>query len=312
MLRFISLILFFTSQLAFANICQKWSSPVKTGDMDYSVINEASGLAHSSQFKDRLYHVNDSGDGPNFYQTQVNGNDLKKVSINEFEAWDVEALAYGDCLQAEKCLYIGDIGDNDEFRTRISIVIVKELKNFPSTVSAERIVDVKYPDGAHNAEGMALHPDGSLYILTKKADYVNRRSQVASLYRLSPEQMYSKAKGDRILQKVGDIDVPYLNYRYNLFGRIVTGLDFSPDGSKLLILTYSNFLEVNLDLTTVLEGNEIDSRAWEENKDYKINNTISLPQQEAVTYLDSKTILYSTEYHEGYNVGLYKSVCEAY
>src|SRR5688500_15450277 len=45
-----------------------WAKGVEVGLLD-PVINEASGLAVSARYRDRLYHVNDSGDRGRFFIT---------------------------------------------------------------------------------------------------------------------------------------------------------------------------------------------------------------------------------------------------
>ena len=50
-------------------LCEAWSKPEKIGALDTEMVDEASGLAISQVHSNRLYHINDSGDGPFFYQS---------------------------------------------------------------------------------------------------------------------------------------------------------------------------------------------------------------------------------------------------
>lgn len=300
-------ILFFAPTVA-ANICLNWSPAEKVSDISPEVINESSGLAVSSLDAQTLYHVNDSGDGPFLYKTNLKKPGLSKISITNFDPFDVESLAYGNC-GSSKCVFIGDIGDNYEIRPDIQIIILEESDLNKSSVNPKNILNLKYPDGSHNAEGMAVHPDGSLYILTKKEDYENRKAIVPKLYKLSAQQVQNKSNKIKTLELVGSIDVPYLNFRYNYFGRIVSGLDISADGNKLLILTYRNFIEVNINLAATDVREQLNARLWKKKSDYKVTPTVNLPQQEAISYLPDGSILYTTEYHKGKPSGVYKTSC---
>src|SRR5688500_13119155 len=97
-------------------LCRRWSSPVTAGKLDHKLIAESSGLAASRRFKERLYHINDSGDGAAFYITDSRGRDPKRIAVTGgFAPMDAEDLALGPCGDDEKsCLFIGDIGDNAE------------------------------------------------------------------------------------------------------------------------------------------------------------------------------------------------------
>ena len=108
----LSTLVFLNLNLAQAQICQEWSESKVLGQIDPSVIDEASGLAVSRKFPDKVYHINDSGDGPNFYVTDMTGMHKQTVSIKSFFPFDAEDLAYGPCTaEGSPCLFVGDIGD---------------------------------------------------------------------------------------------------------------------------------------------------------------------------------------------------------
>lgn len=114
-----SLFLFTASLISFYYLpahalCSDWQAPQKTGTLDHSILPEASGLAISKHFSDRLYHINDKGDEAFFYQTDLRGQNTRKISIANYIPVDTEDLAYGRCNASgtENCLVIADIGDN--------------------------------------------------------------------------------------------------------------------------------------------------------------------------------------------------------
>lgn len=65
------------------------------GELDPLLVGEASGLAISRQFPDRLYHHNDSGGGPYFYLTSFSGEHTQKIEIEGFDdsGQDLEDMA---------------------------------------------------------------------------------------------------------------------------------------------------------------------------------------------------------------------------
>jgi hypothetical protein len=152
-----------------AQICKDWKEAVRIGELQVQ-LKEASGMAVSRQFPGRVYHINDSGDTGKFYITNLSGKDTQSVTVTDFAPRDTEALSLGPCpgnpATARSCLYLGDIGDNDRNRKFIEIVVVDEVEKFSQSVKARSRIQLRYPDGPHDAESMAVHPDGTIFLLT--------------------------------------------------------------------------------------------------------------------------------------------------
>jgi hypothetical protein len=98
-----------------------------------------------------------------------------------------------------------------------------------------------------------------------------------------------------MMKKEFEMNLPYLLYNYNLWGRIVTGMDVHPKGESFALLTYGAILVVNKDLGKMtLE--DADTKKWKDKVDYTIIRTPSTPQQEAVAYsADGEKIYFTTE-----------------
>lgn len=298
---------------AHAELCQEWSAPEKVGALDTNFLNEASGLALSKQFPGRLYHNNDSGDGPFFYVTDHSGKGTQRVAFDSEKPVDVEDVAVGPCPSGQ-CLFVGDIGDNKRVRDHLTLWMIPEQATFPEKVRDARHLTLVYPDHAHDAESLAVHPiTGDVYLLTKEADYnVERRAHAARLYRL-PRALLNSAGADSSisLEFVGEIDLPWMLYDLSgLFGQIATSMDISPDGKNLLLLTYQNAVEIPFDR---LQG-PIFSRSWEEGKDYRVIRWPELvSQQEAIVYgADGNSFYFDTEYNPDYGdkeAPLYRVSC---
>lgn len=119
-------------------------------------IAESSGLVVVGG---KFVTVNDSGNSAKLYivDPETGGNE-------EVLAWaknqvDVEALAPGP----DGSVWIGDIGDNDEDRGRITVSLVQLDGG-----AVARFV-LRYPGGrSHNAEALLSHPEtGQVFIVTK-------------------------------------------------------------------------------------------------------------------------------------------------
>ena len=207
-----------------AQLCKQWSEAVRIGELQVQ-LTEASGLAASRQFPGRLYHINDSGETGKFFITGMDGKDTRSVRINDFEPEDTEALSLGPCPGKDSisCLYIGDIGDNDVKRKSIEIVVVDEVRSFSQNVKARSRLKLLYPDGPHDAESMAVHPNGDIYILTKE----------------NPARLY-KANPNAVLQTL----TPVITLQP---GGRPTDMAISDDGTRLLVLTYMDAVEYSMD-----------------------------------------------------------------
>ena len=292
-----------------AGLCAKWSAAEKIGALDSKILKEASGIAVSRRFPGRLYHNQDSGDGPNFYITDMTGGHTQTVSVPGFTPIDVEDIALGRCRGARSCLYLPDVGDNSENRKSVQIVLVPEKAHYGQTQNPLRIINAKYPDRAHNVEGLAIHPNGDLFLITKSFDLANRRALVAQVFKLTAAQL-AHPQAMETFTEVGKIDFPYILYDYGLPGQIVTGMDISNDGTRVLAITYRAALEINLDLSQPMSG---DGRTWKPNTDFRIIDTAKLPQAEAIAYsADNQSFFYDSEtVTDGAESPLYRSVCTA-
>ena len=205
-------------------------------------------------------------------------------------------MAYGNCGQ-KKCLVLADVGDNVENRKDITFVFIEEQEVFPTKVTPLRMVTAKYPDHAHNVEGVAMHPNGNIYILTKAIDYENNRVTAAKVFLLTKKQWQKSKLSPIELKYIGAIDLSFHLYNFNLFGRIVTGLDIHQSGTKILISTYKAAIEIELDLSLNRIQN---TRSLEMGKNMVVILLKPLLQIEAISYLDAKSFIYTTEYHEQY------------
>ena len=127
-------------------------------------LSEASGLAASRSVPGRLWSHNDSGQ-PILFALDSRGGVSGQIGITGATVEDWEGLAVGPCGN-RSCLYIGDIGDNNANRKRVTIYRLAEPEQASGTAAVSEVFHATYPDGAHDAEAL-LAANGRLYIVTK-------------------------------------------------------------------------------------------------------------------------------------------------
>lgn len=279
--------------------CSQWGTPTVVGQLDASVLPEASGLAVSRQFAGRLYHVNDSGNGPYFFVSDRTGRALRRIRIDGLgrARSDFEDLAIGPC-GASTCLVIGDIGDNLRRRSSVRLVWIEERKQFGAAVRPLRILSIAYPDGPHDAEAVGVHPNGDVFVLTKGSD---GWFTAPRLFHLSRSAIEAHDKSTRRFEYVGQLPLAGLAGGSGLFGTFVTAFDIAPDGSRFLVLTYRDAFEFRADLS---------NGAPEPNGQHRRIALRTLPQQEAAAYLpNGHGFLYDSEHRAGGAVELLRVDC---
>ncbi|WP_103512047.1 hypothetical protein [Streptomyces sp. SM13] len=188
-------------------------------DRDFTIedprITESSGLAASRAHPGVYWTHNDSDDGPYVFAVDSRtGKTLATITMRGVgEPRDVEGISIGP----DGDIYVGDIGDNlDGSWDHVWIYRFPEPKQLrDATVTAVQY-DVKYADGARNAEALMVHPKtGRVYIASKNEDG-------GGLYE-GPAKL--TAGSTNVFRRVGE--VPW-----------VTDGAFSPDGTRLALRSY--------------------------------------------------------------------------
>jgi len=196
-----------TPERAAVPLCSKLSTRV-TGRVDTPSAGELSGLVASRTRRGVLWTHNDSGNSAQLLAVGVNGRPRGELQVPGAENVDWEDIAArGDTL------FVGDIGDNDSQRAQITVYRVRE------SGAAEGRLDLRYADGAHDAETLLVDPfDGSVAVVTKSFGGENR--------------VYT-AKGNTLRR--GPL-VPVTP------GEAVTAGDVSADGRTVVLRSYDRAL----------------------------------------------------------------------
>ncbi|MGP4044229.1 WD40 repeat domain-containing protein [Streptomyces sp. 2A115] len=179
-------------------------------------ITESSGLVASRAHPGVYWTHNDSDDGAFLYAVDSkSGDTVATVTMSGVGApRDVEAISIGP----NGHLYVGDIGDNlGGTWDHVWIYELPEPKELKDQTVRATQYDVKYADGARDAEALMVHPKtGRVYVVSKNEDG-------GGLYE-GPAQL--SASGTNVFKRVGDVDL------------WVTDGAFSPDGKQLAVRGY--------------------------------------------------------------------------
>lgn len=221
--------------------------PVQLGVLEDRNITESSGLAASAMNKNVFWTHNDSGDAALLYAFDRGGKSRGVWRVPGAAAKDWEDLAIGPGRRAGTFdFYIGDIGDSiaSPRRTEITIYRVAEpsvpigagvtlsSKARPNLTEPAQALRFKYPDGAHDAEALLVHPlTGTLYIVTKTFGVQS------GIYKATPPFNLTSVA---TLTRVGEVRLP------STIGNLITGGAISPDGTRVVLCDYLRAYEMRL------------------------------------------------------------------
>jgi PKD repeat protein len=210
--------------------CPLYDGAVSPGQLDSAALTEASGLAISRSAPGVLWTHNDSDpEGPRLYTFTLAGAPLGIYSLQGAKVQDWEDMALGPGPKpGQDYLYVGDIGDNLEQYSKITVYRVVEPPVDPrksgvvASISGVEALTFTYPNAkAHNAETMLVDPQtGDLYVVTKANDGISSVYLAAAPLTAGPSE----------LEKVGEIDLG--------LGGLSTGGSVSRAGDWVVIRTY--------------------------------------------------------------------------
>jgi len=134
---------------------------------------EISGIAASRTNPGLWWVHNDSGDRARVFAVDESGAVRATFAVSGASAIDWEDVAVGPGpLAGVNYLYVADIGDNPSLRPDVVVYRMAEPVVPPGqttgTITGVEALRLRYPDGAHDAEALALDPlSRSIVVLTK-------------------------------------------------------------------------------------------------------------------------------------------------
>jgi len=181
-------------------------------------LNEISGMAPSQVHPGVMWVHNDSGDEARLYALRLSDCAVVgELTLRDVSARDFEGLASGVDAQGRPVLWVGDIGDNVDSWSDVSIYRIREPRNLGNRSAQVQRYRFTYEDRPHNAETILADPNSQqLWIVTKQM-------ASGSVYKL-PKKL---KKGEvNIAKKVGPAS-----------GLITDGA-VKPDGSGFVLRDY--------------------------------------------------------------------------
>lgn len=207
-----------------------FSGPQQIGEIESSVLDEASGLVQSRSNPFYFWSHNDSGGDPTLYLLSQDGADSGRYELSGAANIDWEDMAIGPGpTDGVNYLFAGDIGDNNAVRSSLTIYRVAEPDvsqngsvNLPADATLSNVEAIRYvyEDGARDAEALFVDPS------TKDIYIISKREPSVILYRLPyPQSTTEQNIAERVMV------LPFT---------FITAADISPSGNEILIKNYQN------------------------------------------------------------------------
>lgn len=200
-------------------------------------IAESSGVAASRAYPGVFWTHNDSGWDAVVFAVDSTGQVLASVRVDGATNRDWEDIELAPCEpgSSRACLFIGDIGDNNERHPRIAVYRIPEPDPRVDSVSARAtILRATYRDGPRDAEALFVTDQG-IHIINKG------RSDAIHLYRIRPPYRNGSITELTPLQRLAPPPTSV--------SAQVTAAAASPDQRRVVLRTYGDlrFFEISGD-----------------------------------------------------------------
>ncbi len=176
-----------------------------------------------------LWTFNPGSPETEFYAADSLGQDLGTFEITGVNNVSWQAIAEGPC-GARTCLYLGDLGDQTERRSSVTLYRLEEplisRDRLPRTYAVVRVDSLafRYPDGPRDAQAMYLAKDGTVYLVTTGRTRGVTAYRVPAMAWLGRPWTVADSIGTLATQKVRRMGA-------------VAGAAISPDGRTIALRT---------------------------------------------------------------------------
>ncbi|TWT92666.1 hypothetical protein [Stieleria varia] len=184
-------------------------------------LTESSGIGFSHRNADRFWTHNDSGDKPRLFAFDTAGRQTGVCRISDAKSIDWEAMA--SYVDQGPRLLVADCGDNDEKRKFITMYLFDEPNpDQQSKVEIMQTLRVRFPDGPHNCEAVAVDTQRRQILLATKEPLLSRLYTVPL-----PGRTNHSATSEQTASAVGQIVMP-----------MVTGMDINRRTGEIWMTSY--------------------------------------------------------------------------
>ena len=204
-------------------------------------IKESSGIALSRRQPDAVWIHNDSGDAARFFFVGLDGKTRGVVRLRAVRPLDWEDMCAFVADQTP-WLLAGDIGDNEHNRSltgkgrRACCLLLfpePEMKDASEReAEAPTVIQFEYEDGPRNCESVAVDAARGEILLVSKSK--GGPSGIAGVYRMP--LTLAAGTTTATAQRIAGLDVA-----------MITAMDISPDGRRMVILAPGSALCVDRD-----------------------------------------------------------------
>jgi hypothetical protein len=221
---------------------------------------ESSGAAMSVTQPGVLFTVNDAGNDALLFALDTTGATRGVWQVDGAQNVDWEAVSVGSCGNTAppgtpgSCVYIGDVGDNEERRSTLALYRVAEPtappKGTKGAIAAERLY-YRYEDGPHDVEAMYVAPNGDVVLITKRPlKGTDGRLRPALVFRVPASAWRAAAASGRDSVVVASLvdSLPIVPGSAKL--RTITDAGLSPDARLLAVRTYAQVFVFAVDSAT--------------------------------------------------------------
>ena len=211
-----------------------------------------------------IFGLNDSGNGPYFFAIDSAGVGRGMWEIVGAQNRDWEAASMGPCSGGSSdtsCIYVGDVGDNESRKTRVTIYRCAEprvpragdsVPASPVPILGAARLDFVYSDRPHDVEAMYVGRDGAVFLITKRRLLdAQQRPRPALVFRIPPTAWDSSG----IVTAALVDSLPIIPGQRE--GAQITDAALSPDGKLLAVRTYADVFVFAVDSTSGLPRHDI-------------------------------------------------------
>lgn len=209
------------------------------GKIEQADLSELSGLAVSHRVPGRWWGLNDSGHPPELFVLDATGAHLGQVAVKASNVDWEDLTSYQE--KGESFIAIADTGDNFSLRREASILILREpAAALPAALPLERTIRFSFADGPRDCEALAADPARGRFLL------IDKNRHPAGLYELPMHP----GPGIAVARRIADLPSlwrqesdPAVSLKGSDRTRgSATAMDLSPDGRRLLVLTYRHLV----------------------------------------------------------------------
>ncbi|MFI3262809.1 MAG: hypothetical protein R3Y26_07855 [Rikenellaceae bacterium] len=197
-----------------------FESGVAIATIESDVLDEISGMVASTKYANHFWVHNDSGDAPNVYLVNLEGELVATVELDGTINRDWEAIAIYDGY-----IYVGEIGDNNAVYADKKVYRFAEptidISKLDTTVKVKQVETMvfNFADQQRDSESFMIDP------LTGNLIFVSKREALVVVY----ETPFIETRGDDTVSVNQIATIPVF---------MATAGDISYDGRDILIKNY--------------------------------------------------------------------------